>query len=453
MHGFVSRVMRVMALASLFCLISAAPSLGAGPAAGATEAAANESSLPGPVGPWVPTGNSSTNALWQGQGLATVIKADGSRSTWFTGLASVPLWLRIAGWGHVGDPDSHAGYVVEPYQAESGNSKMFRVWTPDKSTSEHYHALVPGEARDNNFAAVSPDGQWIVSGQWGPITTLPYYPMPFLNADAPGAGHDLPLAGMIRLDRPIGNIQGCDFTSATQLVCSSDSATSPGGLTKPLVQIDLQTALGGTGAIGHVTELGPLPLVSICSGTFEAEGLDYDSTTGDLRVQVVAPMPCAAVGTVWHFKRATAPRPGGTYLLADAATGYVVDSPGFSGASGTPLVTWQPNFGSNQQWKIVDSGSDGGYHQLRLVSNGLCMDVEGASTARGAPVLQYACDPNAKNQANQLWRLIPRPDGKYLIESRGSGQFLTAKGEGEGSALVQAPADGAASAWWLLPVR
>ncbi len=43
---------------------------------------------------------------------------------------------------------------------------------------------------------------------------------------------------------------------------------------------------------GHVTALRQLPLRSSCSGTFEAEGIDYDRRTGTLRVIVVSPGFC-----------------------------------------------------------------------------------------------------------------------------------------------------------------
>ncbi|MFD5634580.1 hypothetical protein ACFWJM_10615, partial [Streptomyces sp. NPDC127077] len=43
---------------------------------------------------------------------------------------------------------------------------------------------------------------------------------------------------------------------------------------------------------GHVTALRQLPLRSSCSGTFEAEGIDYDRRSATLRVIVVSPGFC-----------------------------------------------------------------------------------------------------------------------------------------------------------------
>ena len=64
------------------------------------------------------------------------------------------------------------------------------------------------------------------------------------------------------------------------------------GLTKPLLQIDLAARPGTADVTGHVTALRQLPLRSSCSGTFEAEGIDYDRRTGTLRVIVMSPGFC-----------------------------------------------------------------------------------------------------------------------------------------------------------------
>jgi hypothetical protein len=330
---------------------------------------------------------------------------------------------------------------------------MFRVWTPEGEASEYYHQLAPGEARDNNFAAISPDGQWLVSGQWGNIDTLPVYPMPRLNPETPGNDQDLPLKGMIRLDHAIANIQGCVFTSPVQLLCSSDAETSPLGNTKPLVQVDLHTTLAGDDVSGHVTELGSLPLKSMCPGTFEVEGLDYDEPTGDLRVEVISPMPCGAMGTVWRFQRShPAPQTDQRYVLVNAATGQAIDSPSFSSDWGTQLVSWPANFGLNQQWNLVDTPAGKGAYQLRLASNGLCMDVDGR-TDSGAAIQQYGCDADGADQARQAWRLKPQPGGTFTLQSETSGLYVTPRGTGSQSVLEQQPANGAQNQrWWLVPV-
>ncbi|MCZ9336531.1 hypothetical protein NGM37_01925, partial [Streptomyces sp. TRM76130] len=104
---------------------------------------------------------------------------------------------------------------------------------------------------------------------------------------------NLPQAATVRLDRPVRDVQGCDFVTATRLLCSSDDPEGAlFGITRPLLQIDLSAAPAGADLTGRVTALRQLPLRSACSGTFEAEGADYDRRTGTLRVIVLSPGFC-----------------------------------------------------------------------------------------------------------------------------------------------------------------
>jgi len=47
-----------------------------------------------------------------------------------------------------------------------------------------------------------------------------------------------------------------------------------------------------------------LPLTSACSGTFEAEGIDYQQSDGTLRVIVMSPSVCVVFDSkTWRFKQ------------------------------------------------------------------------------------------------------------------------------------------------------
>jgi hypothetical protein len=242
---------------------------------------------------WTEVGSDRADPLTESQGLTSVEVPAGSPNH-YTGIGTIPIGVSSRGWNHVGDPDaSYNGYYVEPYQSDSGSSKMFRVQAPGGAWSEYVHALSPGEALNNSFDTISPDGQWMVSGEWGTMTRLLVFPTPGVNpSTSPSA--NLPQASTINLDHAVRDVQGCDFVTATQLLCSSDDpAGTLFGITKPLLQIDLSAAPGGSGDVtGHVTALRQLPLRSSCSGTFEAEGIDYDRRTGTLRVIVVSPGFC-----------------------------------------------------------------------------------------------------------------------------------------------------------------
>lgn len=268
-----------------------------------TAAAATSAAHADSPGGWSRTGVSYVSSLTGSQGLAS--RDDGSLV--YRGLGSIPLDLRAKGWEHVGDPDVAKGYVFDAYQGgDSATSKMFAVTTPGGARYTYTHALDSGEKLNNSFAAVSPDAQWLVSGEWGTQTRLQVFPAPLLNPSTPATGGTLAQAGQITLDHTVRDIQGCDFVSDTRLVCASDdSATDLFPDARPLLQVDLPHALDGKAVTGHVTELFALPQESVCSGTFEVEGVDYDAARRVLRAEVVPPSVCAVSTAVYSYTPTT----------------------------------------------------------------------------------------------------------------------------------------------------
>ncbi|MGW0531346.1 hypothetical protein [Streptomyces sp. NPDC003032] len=254
-------------------------------------------------GGWQESGTSYVNSLTGSQGLAS--RADGSLL--HRGLGSIPLDLRVKGWGHVGDPDIADGHTFDAYQGGDGaKSKMFAVTTPGGQRHLYEHRLDAGEKLNNSFAAVSPDTRWLVSGEWGDQKRLQVFPAPLLNPSTPPTGGALPQAGQITLDKPVRDIQGCDFVSATRLVCASNDASKelfPED--RPVLRIDLDRALDGRPVTGRVSSLFASPRRSVCSGSFETEGVDYDAARRTLRVEVVPPTPCLVTTAVYAYRPTT----------------------------------------------------------------------------------------------------------------------------------------------------
>ncbi|MGW0583115.1 hypothetical protein ACWD25_46015 [Streptomyces sp. NPDC002920] len=241
---------------------------------------------------WTEVGSDRADPLTESQGL-TSVEVPANSANRYTGIGTIPVSVSVRGWNHVGDPDaSYGGYYVEPYQSDSGTSKMYRVQAPGGAWSEYVHTLGSGEALNNSWVAISPDSQYMLSGEWGTMTRFLVFPTPGANAStSPSA--NLPQVSTVRLDHAVRDVQGCDFTGPTTLLCSSDDpAGTLFGITKPLLQIDLSATPGSSDVTGHVTALRQLPLRSSCSGEFETEGIDYDRRNGTLRVIVVSPGFC-----------------------------------------------------------------------------------------------------------------------------------------------------------------
>ncbi|RSN78387.1 hypothetical protein DMH26_39795, partial [Streptomyces sp. WAC 05379] len=54
---------------------------------------------------------------------------------------------------------------------------------------------------------------------------------------------------------------------------------------------------------GTVKSLLALPQRSVCKGTFETEGIDYDVNSGALRVEMIPPGVCAVGTAVYSYRR------------------------------------------------------------------------------------------------------------------------------------------------------
>jgi hypothetical protein len=255
---------------------------------------------------WTEVGSYDETTLGAGEGVATVAQPGHGSEEIYRGIQSVPGNLNAQGWSHIGDPDSARGYIFDAYQGpSSGNSKMFLVTTPAGKSFEYIHTLVRGELYNNSFATVSPDAQWMVAGEWRTMSHLQIYPAPLLNHKTSPDGGSLRLAGYIKLDHKVNDIQGCDFMTPLKLICASDDDSEtlfPNQ--KPLLEVTLPGPLRGTNVKAHVVDLGPIPQDSTCSGTFEAEGVDFDTSTGTLRVEIIQPGSCILMTTVYEYQLA-----------------------------------------------------------------------------------------------------------------------------------------------------
>jgi hypothetical protein len=295
----IGRFLLVVSLAVLAALGTAAPVSAAERAVGRPVPASQEG-----IAGWTRVGSYGESTLTAGEGVATVFQPREGSYELYRGIFSVPSNLAAQGWTHIGDPDSLKGYVIDAYQgSSSGGSKMFLVTTPSGLSFQYVHLLVPGELYNNSFAAISPDTQWMVAGEWGTMSHLQIYPTPLLDHRTSSDGGPLALAGYIELDHRVNDIQGCDFVTPVRLICvSDDSSRTLFTNEKPLLEVDLSSSLHGRDVTGHVSDLGSIPEESRCSGTFEAEGVDFDRPAGVLRVEMIQPGSCILTTTVYEYQ-------------------------------------------------------------------------------------------------------------------------------------------------------
>jgi pectate lyase C len=109
---------------------------------------------------------------------------------------------------------------------------------------------------------------------------------------------------------------------------------------------------------------------------------------------------------------------GSSFTLVNVNSNKCLDVNGRSTADGAPVIQWTCNGGTNQRWTAEDAGS--GWVRLRAAHSSKCMEVAGSSTADGALLQQRTCG-SGNNQQFQLQdqgggqlRLTPRHSGKAV---------------------------------------
>jgi hypothetical protein len=110
------------------------------------------------------------------------------------------------------------------------------------------------------------------------------------------------------------------------------------------------------------------------------------------------------------------------YVLLNRNSGKALDVNGASTADGAKLIQWTRSDAYNQQFQFVDAG--GGYYKLRARHSGKVADVQGASTADGAAVVQWSDNGGA----NQQFSLADSGSGYVRLVNRNSGKVVEVGG-------------------------
>ncbi|WP_086838586.1 non-reducing end alpha-L-arabinofuranosidase family hydrolase [Amycolatopsis kentuckyensis] len=137
------------------------------------------------------------------------------------------------------------------------------------------------------------------------------------------------------------------------------------------------------------------------------------------------------------------------YVLVNRNSGKALDVNGASTADGANLVQWTRTNATNQQFQFVDAG--GGYYKLRARHSGKLADVLGASTADGANVVQWTDNGGT----NQQFSLADSGSGYVRLVNRTSAKVVEVQGAatGDGASVVQySDWNGSNQQWQLVQV-
>ncbi|MEW2514280.1 RICIN domain-containing protein [Streptomyces sp. NPDC046870] len=115
--------------------------------------------------------------------------------------------------------------------------------------------------------------------------------------------------------------------------------------------------------------------------------------------------------------------PGGYHQLVVADNSLCLDVYGNSGSAGAAIDQWTCNGQSNQQFQFVPAS--GGYGELRAQNSGLDVAVAGGSTTAGTPDIVQQATGTA---ASSLWLPVRQSDGSYEFQNKNSGLCLDVYG-------------------------
>jgi hypothetical protein len=96
-------------------------------------------------------------------------------------------------------------------------------------------------------------------------------------------------------------------------------------------------------------------------------------------------------------------------------------------------------------------GFPGGYHQLVISNDALCLDVYGNTTTAGAAIDQWSCN----GQSNQQFQFVPVSGGYGELQAENSGDDVAVAGGSTAARtpdIVQQVPNGATGSLWL-PVQ
>ncbi|MFF5208020.1 RICIN domain-containing protein [Streptosporangium sp. NPDC000396] len=143
------------------------------------------------------------------------------------------------------------------------------------------------------------------------------------------------------------------------------------------------------------------------------------------------------------------------YEVVVEHSGKCLDVQDASRAHGADVIQGKCLDGYNQQWSLVPVG--GGYYKLVARHSGKCLDVQDASPAHGANVLQATC--SNEYDYNQQWRMRsvsgpkwPGTGTPFQLRARHSDRCLDVQDASyaHGANVLQATCSNGANQRWRL---
>jgi hypothetical protein len=162
---------------------------------------------------------------------------------------------------------------------------------------------------------------------------------------------------------------------------------------------------------------------------------------GDMNTYGVVYMSSAGRG-VLYGKPATQSVPT---RVRSRSSAKCMDVNGASQASGAIVIQWTCGTSANQQWTLEDAG--GGFSRLKASHSGMCLDIGNQSSENGVGLVQATCGTGASQQ----WTRQDAGGGYYRLINRFNNKCADVPGRSssDGTQLVQWSCNGGQNQQWI----
>jgi len=138
------------------------------------------------------------------------------------------------------------------------------------------------------------------------------------------------------------------------------------------------------------------------------------------------PVSMSSAAAIWQQLLPPRVNLPGTYEIQNVASGMALNVQGASTTQGAPIIQWPFSSGeTNALWKFV--ATSGGYYQIVNVNSNQVVNVTAASGLSGALIGQWPA-ASTPVQGNDQWLPVQNPDGTYSFYNLNSLQALDDNG-------------------------
>lgn len=222
-----------------------------------------------------------------------------------------------------------------------------------------------------------------------------------------------------------------DAASSKLVLVTTNSATTDTSVTYDLSKF---TATGSSAAVYRTSsteDLAQLSNATVTNKTFTANAKASSVTT-----YVISNV--TYTGTTGYPSTAI-------YKLVNKNSGLVMDVNNASTANSASILQYTDNGGNNQRWQLVSAGN--GYYKIKNVNSGLLLDVNQSSTTGEAALIQY----QDNGGYNQQWLPVDA-GGSLILVNRNSGLTadVNSASTANGAAVIQWADNGGNNQQWTL---